>query len=144
MRRNSQIYIFPHILFSLLSINSLNRLLNITKRDVDETLEELHAILDIPEDQSRALHLHHPSFCDFLLDEDRCCDSNLQVDETQAHRTLAASCIELMSTSLKQDICGVDSLGVLVTEVESSQVEQCLPLGVMKVPLQRGTPWEFF
>ncbi len=32
-----------------------------------------------------------------------------------------------MSTSLKQDVCHLNSPGVLVTEVESGQVEQCLP-----------------
>jgi hypothetical protein len=115
------------VLFSPLSTNSLSTLLHITKRDVDETLEELHAILNIPGDQNCALRLHHPSFRDFLLGKDRCCDSNLQVDGTQAHRTLAASCIQLMSTSLKQDICGLNASGVLVTDVESSRVEQCLP-----------------
>ena len=40
---------------------------------------------------------------------------------------LAERCIELMSTSLKEDICGLDAPGVLVTGVASSRVEQCLP-----------------
>ena len=35
-----------------------------------------------------------------------------------------------MSTSLKKDICGVHSPGWLATDVESSQIEQCLPLEV--------------
>jgi hypothetical protein len=35
-----------------------------------------------------------------------------------------------MSASLKQDICGVDTPGVLVTDIASSRVEQCLPLEV--------------
>jgi hypothetical protein len=32
-----------------------------------------------------------------------------------------------MATSLKQDICGVDAPGILVADVESSQVEYFLP-----------------
>ena len=32
-----------------------------------------------------------------------------------------------MSSSLKQDICGLDAPGVLVGEVDSSRVETCLP-----------------
>jgi hypothetical protein len=32
-----------------------------------------------------------------------------------------------MSTSLKKDICGLCAPGVLMTDIESSQVEQCLP-----------------
>ena len=32
-----------------------------------------------------------------------------------------------MSTSLKQDMCGVDAPGILFTEVERSRVERSLP-----------------
>ena len=95
------------ILSSPLAANALARLLCIPKQDVDQTLEDLHAILDIPEDRTCPLRLHHPSFRDFLLDKERCIDSNFQVEERQAYQTLADSCIRLMSTSLKQDICGI-------------------------------------
>lgn len=115
------------VLLSPLSARSLSRLLQTPKKDIDETLEDLHAILDIPADQNRPLRLHHPSFRDFLLDKDRCGDPNFWADELQAHQTLAESCIRLMSASLKQDICGQNTPGVLVADVESTQVEQCLP-----------------
>jgi hypothetical protein len=115
------------ILFSPLSASSISRLLHVTKQRVNQTLNNLHAILDIPEDQTFPLRLHHPSFRDFLLDKKRCGDSDFQVDEKQAHRTLADNCIRLMSNSLKQDICGQDAPGTLVTNVESSRIEQCLP-----------------
>jgi hypothetical protein len=49
------------------------------------------------------------------------------VDEKQAHQLLAGSCIQLMSTSLKQDICGIEAPGVLITDIKSSQVRKCLP-----------------
>ena len=115
------------ILFSPLSIDSLSRLLHVTKQDMDQTLYDLHAILDIPVDQIRPLRLHHPSFRDFLLDKTRCDDSHFCIDEKQTHRALAERCIQLMRTSLKRDICGLDAPGVLVTEVECSRVEQSLP-----------------
>lgn len=114
------------VLFSPISAHSLSRLLHVAKEDVDQTLEDLHAILDIPADQNRPLRLHHPSFRDFLLDKDRCGDPNFWVDEKQAHRRLAESCIRLMSASLKQDICGQNAPSVLVANVESTRVEQCL------------------
>ena len=114
-------------LFSPLSINSLSRLLFTPKQRVDRILKDFHAILDIPKDPIRPFRLHHPSFRDFLLDKNRCGDPNFWVDERQVHQALAESCVRLMSTSLKQDICGLDAPGVLVAEVESSRVEQCLP-----------------
>lgn len=113
--------------FSPLSVESLSRLLLIPKQRIDRMLKDLHAILDIPEDQSRPLRLHHPSFREFLLDKERCGDPNFWVEEKQAHRKLAASCVRLMSASLKQDICGVGAPGALVADVERGRVDQCLP-----------------
>jgi hypothetical protein len=118
------------LLSSPLSADSLARLLHKPKQDVDQTLEDLHAILDIPQDRARPLRLHHPSFRDFLLNKDRCGDSHFWVDEKQTHWALANNCIQLMSTSLKRDICDLHRPGVLATDIEIGIVEQCLPLEV--------------
>lgn len=118
------------VLRSPLSTYSLSRLLDLPKEDVDQTLEDLYAILDIPEDQTRPLRLHHPSFRDFLLNKDRFRDSSFWVDKKQAHQILAAGCLQLMSASLKQDVYGLDAPSVLVTDIESSRVEKYLPLEV--------------
>jgi len=115
------------VLFSPLSADSLGTLLHVAKKDVDQTLVDLHAIMDIPKDQTRPLRLHHPSFRDFLLDKERCTDSNLRVNEKQAHRELADSCIRLMSEKLRRDICGLPSPGALATEVQQERIKQCLP-----------------
>jgi hypothetical protein len=115
------------ILFSPLSAGSLSRLVYLTEQSVDQALEDLHAILDIPKNKARPLRLHHPSFRDFLLDKGRCGGSNFWVNEKRAHQTLAESCIRLMSTFLKQDICEQDVPSALVADVESSRVEQCVP-----------------
>jgi hypothetical protein len=114
------------VFFSPLSAGSLSRLLRITKRDIDETLNDLHAILNIPQ-QTNPIRLHHPSFRDFLLEKGRCEDSNFLVDEKQVHQKLVASCIRLMSTSLKQDICGLDSSSVPAADIDSDRVERSLP-----------------
>jgi hypothetical protein len=114
-------------LFSPLSIQSLCKLVNTSQQEVNQTLDDLHAILDIPKDQTCLLRLHHPSFREFLLNKKRCGDSNFQVDEKQAHQTLADNCIRLMSNSLKQDICRQEAPGTLVADVKYSQIEQCLP-----------------
>jgi NACHT domain len=114
------------IFFSPLSINSVSRLLQVTKEDIYQTLEDLHSILDVTKDQTRPLRLHHPSFRDFLLSRDRCEDPSFWVDEKKAHQKLAYHCIQLMSTTLKQYICSVDAPGVLITDIETSQIEQSL------------------
>jgi hypothetical protein len=115
------------VLFSPLSAGSLGRLLNVIKPDIDQTLDDLHAILDVPQNQTNPIRLHHPSFRDFLLDRSRCQDLNFLVDEKQAHQKLAADCVRLMSTSLKQDICELEAPGVFVSAMDSSRVERSLP-----------------
>jgi len=54
-------------LFSLLSVDYLSSLLVTPKQMVDRILKDLHAILDILNDYTCRLRLHHPSFRDFLL-----------------------------------------------------------------------------
>jgi hypothetical protein len=114
-------------LLSPLSVNSLSRLLATSKQRVDRLLKDFHAILDIPNNHARPLHLHHPSFRDFLLNKNRCRDSNFWVNEKPAHQTLANRCLQLMSTSLTEDICGVTLPGTRVTSIELCRIEQCLP-----------------
>lgn len=89
-------------------------LLKLFKDDVGQTLEDLHAILDIPKEETHTLRLHHPSFRDFVLDKGQCGDTNFLVGEKQTHQKLADNYIRLLSTSLKQGICEVDAPGVFV------------------------------
>lgn len=115
------------VLFSPLSASSLHKLLHVTKQEIGQVLKDLHAILDIPKVDAYPLRFHHPSFRDFLLSKDRCKDSEFWVDENQAHQLLADGCIQLMSRSLKQDICSVDTTGIFVANLERSRVERSLP-----------------
>ncbi|KAL2827367.1 hypothetical protein BDW59DRAFT_160332 [Aspergillus cavernicola] len=114
------------ILSSPLPLDSICKLLQVPRQRVDHILVHLHAILDIPNDPSRPLRLHHPSFHDFLLDEQRCKDSNFCVDEQKAHLKLAECCLHLMSSALRQDICGVSAPGTSADEVNGARIQQCI------------------
>jgi hypothetical protein len=113
------------VLLSPLSTSSLSILLHLLREDLDRTFEDLYAILNIAKDLTRPLRLHHPSFRDFLLNKDRCGD--FWVDEKKAHQVLAASCIQLMSKTLKKDICEMHVSSSLVSQVESSRIQKYLP-----------------
>ncbi|KFZ24428.1 hypothetical protein V502_01091 [Pseudogymnoascus sp. VKM F-4520 (FW-2644)] len=113
------------ILLSPLPAASLAKVISISTTQVMQTLERLQAILDVPKDVAGFLRLHHPSFRDFLLNKDRCRD--FWVDEKGAHQILAAGCIQLMSQTLKKDICEMNAPGSQASEVESSWIEKCLP-----------------
>jgi hypothetical protein len=110
--------------------STLAKLLQVRPEEVDLRARHLHSVLNIPRNPNRPIRLLHPSFRDFLLDEQRCHDRLFWVDEKQAHQTIANRCIRLMSGSLKQDICGLRSPGVLATNMKSSQLDQWLPLEV--------------
>jgi len=112
------------ILLSPLPGASLAKLISISGTQVTQTLERLQAILDVPKDVGGLLRLHHPSFRDFLLNKDRC--GEFWVDEKEAHQILAAGCIQLMSQTLKKDICKMHAPGSQAGQVESSWIKKCL------------------
>jgi len=107
-------------LFSPLSTNSLSELLYILKQKLYQALNDFYAILDIPGDLSRLIHLYYPLFRDFLLNKERCKDLNFWADKKQAHYTLATNYIRLMSLRLKQNICSISAPGALISDADSS------------------------
>ncbi|KFY30946.1 hypothetical protein V493_01528 [Pseudogymnoascus sp. VKM F-4281 (FW-2241)] len=113
------------VLLSPLSTSSLSRLLHFPREDVERSFEDLYAILDIPEDPTRPLRLHHPSFRDFLLNKDQCGD--FWVDEKEAHCVLATGCIQLLSQALKNDVCEMHAPDSEAGQLESSWIERFLP-----------------
>lgn len=116
------------VLLSTLSVRSLSKLLQSTDDEVGRILEDLHAILNIPEDPTQPLRLHHPSFRDFLLDRKRCNDANFWVDERSIHEKLASRCLELMSAphGLRQDICNLSDPGMRRSEMDESRITTSL------------------
>jgi hypothetical protein len=115
------------IIFEALSANTLAKLLDTSKEEVDLTLHDLHSLLEVPESQEHPIRLLHPSFRDFLLDKQRCRAQHFWVDEKKAHKALAESSLRLMFNSLRRDICGLNAPGALASAVGSSRIEQCLP-----------------
>jgi hypothetical protein len=115
------------VLLSALSVEALSKLLELANEEILDIIEELHSILDIPEGQSNPLRLHHDSFRSFLLDENRCKERAMIVNEQHAHSQLVKGCFEVMSSVLREDICGQGVPGVLVSDVSISHVQQCIP-----------------
>ena len=117
------------VLFSPLSARCLSALLDVTDEDVSQTLEDLHAVLNIPEDPAQPLRLHHPSFRDFLLSKDQCGGDSFWVEAKATHEKLASCCLQLMSapSGLRRDICNLLKPGTLRNEIEEETLNSCLP-----------------
>jgi hypothetical protein len=114
------------VLFSPLSAWCLSALLHLKEESVEQTLNDLHTIISIPEDRTQLLRLHHPSFRDFLLSKARCIDAHFWIDEQLVHRELADNCIQVMSSYLKRDICKIGTPSARAIEVGKARVEQFL------------------
>lgn len=114
------------VLFSPLSMDSLATLRGIPLSDIKETLADLHTIFNMSSQPSAPIRLHHPTFRDFLIDKERCYDLNFWVDAKQAHKALADSCLALMETLLKRDICRLGSPGILSENIDPSRIKQCI------------------
>lgn len=115
------------ILFDPLPTAALARLLGKPKEEVDQTINDLYSVLEVPQNQGSPVRLVHPSFHDFLLSKERCINAQLWVDECKTHRRVFVSCIELMSKALKQDLCNLGHPGARAAEVDEKRINEYLP-----------------
>lgn len=106
------------ILFDSLSAAGLATLLPVSLKEITRISRLFHTVLDASGSQDSPVRLIHPSFRDFLLDEEGCPDDQFRINSEKAHSKLTESCLQLMSKSLKRDICGLGMPGVLIPEVE--------------------------
>jgi hypothetical protein len=97
---------------------------------VQDTLDSLHAIFDVPEDLSTPIQMLHLSVRDFLVDTTRCTDVRFQIDQRQTHLDLFGRCLELMEGSLQQNVCRLSRRGCMVNEVSEAALSQYLPPGL--------------
>ena len=105
------------VLFDSLPAIALSQLLAIPEEVVRLKLHCLHSVLDIPPGKEGPIRLIHPSFRDFLLNEDRCLDPQFSVAEEAAHKDLFVSCLNLLSNKLRKDICNLRHPSTLASEV---------------------------
>ena len=111
-------------LYSPLSVSSLAKLLHEWPDSIELTLDSLLSVLNVTD---KAISLIHPSFRDFLLDQKRCDDNNFWVDSAKAHLALTRNSVRLMAASLRRDICDLQSPGILIEEINSERVRDCIP-----------------
>ncbi|KAK6500108.1 hypothetical protein TWF481_010466 [Arthrobotrys musiformis] len=120
---------------SPLSIPALSGLLAITDKKLHGTLKELHSVLEVPNfgpritSQSAPVRMLHLSLRDFLSGgslRDNVEFHDFWIEEKEAHRNIYTKCIELMSKTLRRDICDLKVPGTSVSEVDQSIIEENL------------------
>lgn len=115
------------VLFEPLPVPSVQKLLPINEEPVDILLNLLRSILNVPQDDSRPIGLARLSFRDFILNEDRTRQLHFQVNEFTMHRRVLERCLEILSSSLRQDICNLVQPGKLSSEVPQGEVAKNIP-----------------
>ncbi|KZP06441.1 hypothetical protein FIBSPDRAFT_940002 [Athelia psychrophila] len=114
-----------------LSARDLQALLCSNDQDpklVDRMLGNMHALILVPEDATKAIRLLHPSFHDFLIDAHRCTVAELVITTPEQHTHLAVACLHALQ-KLKQDMCNIQDACLLNLEVEDidAKIRTCLP-----------------
>jgi hypothetical protein len=117
------------MLFEPLSATALGNMLSIPEFTIRETLQSLFSVLSVSE-EDKPIRLLHLSFRDFLLDPQRCVNENFWISQKKKHGELASACLDVLSKTLKQDICCLNDFSSLAAEVPLSQLNQCFPAHV--------------
>ena len=113
-----------------LSAIGLGRLLDIECSTIRRRLIHLRSVIKVPSDENSPIILFHPSFRDFLFDNRRCTSQQFSIPEQEAHKRIAKHCVNILSNNLKHDICNVKRYGILVSDVDVSTIQECLPSDV--------------
>ena len=111
-----------------LTVSALSKLINVPQRTIYHRLEVLRSVLYYPETAVSPIRLFHLSFRDFLLDPEKEGINRFWVDEKQNHGRIAAGCLLILKSSLKEDICGFVAPGIARSEVTASRVSSCISL----------------
>ncbi|KAJ3491271.1 hypothetical protein NLG97_g5627 [Lecanicillium saksenae] len=114
------------LLANPLSTDTLAKLLDIPRADIDNRLSLMHSVLSIPVAATGPVRLLHLSFRDFLLDPS---DPSMpfKVNKKDTHTALAENCLRVLDVGLKQDICGLENLATHTSsEANSAELAEFL------------------
>ncbi|KAK6538211.1 hypothetical protein TWF694_011092 [Orbilia ellipsospora] len=109
------------LLESPLSRASLSEFLEKPTMDILCTLDSLHSVITIPDDDDVPIETFHLSFKDFLLDEQKRAQW-FWIDSKKAHRYISIQCLKILS-GLRKNICGIRP-GTLRYEIDLNLVSR--------------------
>ncbi|KAF1972832.1 hypothetical protein BU23DRAFT_641716 [Bimuria novae-zelandiae CBS 107.79] len=107
-----------------LSVASLAELLRKDVVTLRRTLANLHSVLDVPEANSSAIRLLHPSFRDFLLSQSRCSNPQFHINERTVHGEMYKHCLQVMSKHLRRDMCSLKDPRARIADLSRTEVDR--------------------
>ncbi|KAK2013344.1 hypothetical protein LZ32DRAFT_557994 [Colletotrichum eremochloae] len=133
LERNEVLQEFRHIvgtivlLSSPLSAGGVAQLLDISQHSVEDRIDMLHSVLDVPKDSVSPVRLLHLSFRDFLVDPHYRDSNPFWIDEREVHRQTATNCLRVMGNHLRENILNLKRPGTPQSMVDSLDIDACLP-----------------
>ncbi|KAK2002306.1 WD40 repeat-like protein [Colletotrichum falcatum] len=115
------------LLSSPLSAGALAKLLNVSQKDVNDRLDMLHSVLDVPKEPEFPVRLLHLSFRDFLVDRLYQDSNPFWIDEREVHRQTATNCLRVMRNHLQEDILDLKVPGTPPSKVNSLDDDRLPP-----------------
>jgi hypothetical protein len=123
-------------------LHSLAHLMGIFEFDdiqqVDNYVRALGSVLLISDASgserfSETVSTFHPSFRDFLLNQQRCPNEHFLVKPAEHQHELLHRCLQLLNKYLHQDMCGIRSPGLANAEIQTlpERLARCVPEAVL-------------
>ena len=107
-----------------LPIAGLAELLGRDVATLKRALANLHSVLDVPDVESSAVRLLHPSFRDFLLSKDRCSDPRFHINERLVHRQIYERSVQVLAKHLRRDMCNLEKPGVHTADLSRADLSR--------------------
>ncbi|KAL2833786.1 ankyrin repeat-containing domain protein [Aspergillus cavernicola] len=107
------------------SVDTLARILGIPLHDILDQLHSLHSlhpILHMPTDHNTLVQFLRSHFEYFLLHT----TTTLRVEKYKMHKKIAARCLCIMESSLKENICDLPSNATEYKDIKDQTIDQCL------------------
>ncbi|GKZ66069.1 hypothetical protein AnigIFM50267_010908 [Aspergillus niger] len=122
------------VLAEPLTIATLKDLLDLAGKEpkTRRLLNSLSSVISCGVSFGSPIQLLHMSFRDFLVGQPnrRCLYDEFCIDPRKAHRALFESCLKLLSSTLKQDICSLEDPSFLAKDIGSSLLDRHVPVSV--------------
>lgn len=92
------------LLYNPLKVRHLANLLDITTARIEEHLDFLHSVLNVPSTPDKPVRLLHLSFRDFLTDPSQPSSNAFRIDAKETHKCIAFRCVAIMDRLLCKDM----------------------------------------
>lgn len=116
-----------------LDLSSLSKFAQLSEKVIRRLLNDMHSVIIFPNlDSTDGPQLYHPSFRDFIIDKNRCSDTDFFLDRGQLESRMAARCLKIMNSDLRRDMAKIKDHSLLNKEVKdlSDLVKQSIPTDV--------------